>query len=278
MAQFWEVEDLPNKVNEETSDKILKYQNENITYTEGRYTARLPWKDDHLELPTNMNIAKQRLKGVVRRLTKEPGMIELYDNIIKEHEKKGFIEEVKEIETNQQVHYIPHHPVKKDSPTTPIRIVFDCSCKESKEVASLNDCLETNAPQLNDLTTLLINFRMKQYAISTDIEKAFLQVGLEEKDRDYTRFFWLRNYKDQNSEIIPYRFKVVLFGATCSPFILNATLLKLFAENPSSTTMELKRSLYVDNVLTSFNDEDTLLSFYRKSRELLNKGGFNLRT
>lgn len=42
--------------------------------------------------------------------------------------------------------------------------------------------------------------------------------------------------------------------------------------------MELKRSLYVDIVLTSFKDEDTLLSFYRKSSELLQKGGFNLRT
>lgn len=64
-------------------------------------------------------------------------MLDLYDNIIKEQERKGFIEEEKDTETNKQVHYIPHYPVKKDLTTTSIRIVYDCSCKEYMEVASL---------------------------------------------------------------------------------------------------------------------------------------------
>lgn len=119
---------------------------------------------------------------------------------------------------------------------------------------------------------------MNKYAVTADIEKAFLQVGLDEEDRDYTRFFWLKDYTDPNSEIVTYRFKVVLFGATCSPFILNATLLKLFQDNESTTATTLKQSLYVDNVLTSFTDENTLLSFYQESRNLLQKGGFNLRS
>ncbi|XP_033729885.1 uncharacterized protein LOC117319145 [Pecten maximus] len=198
----------------------------------------------------------------------------MYDNIIKDQEKRGFIERVQEGEDkNERAHYIPHHPVKKDSPTTPIRIVFDCSCKEKHGSASLNDCLETNAPQLNDLPILLTKFRKNNYAVTTDIEKAFLQIGLEEEDRDYTIFFWLRDYTDPDSEIITYRFKVVLFGATCSPFILNATLLKLFTDNSNRTSLELERSLYVDNVLTSFNDEISLLRFYTEARHLLQKGG-----
>ncbi|XP_069118930.1 uncharacterized protein [Argopecten irradians] len=154
----------------------------------------------------------------------------------------------------------------------------DCSCKESKGSPSLNDCLGTNAPQLNNLKTLLTNFRMNKYAVTADIEKAFLQVGLDEEDRDYTRFFWLKDYTYPKSEIVSYRFKVVLFGATCSPFLLNATLLKLFQDNESTTATTLKQSLYVDNVLNSFTDENTLLSFYQESRNLLQKGGFNLRS
>ena len=38
-------------------------------------------------------------------------------------------------------HYIPHHPVKKDSTTTPIRIVYDSSCRQSSEHPSLNNYL-----------------------------------------------------------------------------------------------------------------------------------------
>ncbi|CAG2219250.1 unnamed protein product [Mytilus edulis] len=65
---------------------------------------------------------------------------------------------------------------------------------------------------------------------------------------------------------------------SCSPFILNATLLKHFEENPSPTASRITQDLYVDNVLTSFTAEDDLMQFYRDSRCLLQKGGFNLRS
>ncbi|VDI49709.1 Hypothetical predicted protein [Mytilus galloprovincialis] len=104
---------------------------------------------------------------------------------------RGFIEKVNDKNLNgKSTHYIPHHAVKKDSTTTPIRIVYDCSCKKSPDHASLNDCLMSTPPDLNDLTKILMGFRTNKYAISTDIEKAFLHIGLDEKDRDFTPFFF----------------------------------------------------------------------------------------
>lgn len=47
--------------------------------------------------------------------------------IINEKEKRGFIDKVDERSTNTKVYYIPHHHERKDSSTTPIRIVFDYS-------------------------------------------------------------------------------------------------------------------------------------------------------
>ncbi|VDI67966.1 Hypothetical predicted protein [Mytilus galloprovincialis] len=125
---------------------------------------------------------------------------------------------------------------------------------------------------------LLTRFRTQKFAVTTDIEKAFLQVGLHKSDRDVTRFFWLSDPTDSSSPFTTYRFKSVLFGATCSPFILNATLLKHFEENPSPTASRITQDLYVDKVLTSFTDEDDLMQFYRDSRCLLQKRGFNLRS
>ena len=72
------------------------------------------------------------------------------------------------------MHYIPHHGVRKDSSTTPIRIVYDCSCIESHDKPSLNDCLKILPPQINHITRIIGRLRLHKYAVRTDIEKAFL--------------------------------------------------------------------------------------------------------
>ena len=55
-------------------------------------------------------------------------------------------------------------------------------------------------------------------------------------------------------------------------------MLKHFEENPSETATRLTQDLYVDNVLTSFSDEIELIDFYSNSRDLLQRGSFNLRS
>ncbi|XP_053395751.1 uncharacterized protein LOC128555938 [Mercenaria mercenaria] len=203
------------------------------------------------------------------------------DEIIADQEKRSFIEKVPEVELqrdDRQIHYIPHHPVKKDSDTTPVRIVYDCSSHQSKEVPSLNDCLQLTPTALNDLTTLLVRFRLHKFAVSTDIEKAFLHVGLHGSDRDVTRFLWLLDPSDVHSPLQTYRFKAVLFGATCSPFILNATLQKHLQENSQNwASKTTKNDLYVDNIISSFPEEDDLLKYFLHERDLMLSAGFNLR-
>ena len=115
------------------------------------------------------------------------------------------------------VHYIPHHPVRKESPTTPIRIVHDCSCKQSPNSPSLNDCLDPGSPFLNDLCAIFLRFRQYNFAFSL----AFLHVHLDEIGRHFTHFLWLSNPTDA---FITFRLKVVLFGATCSPFMHSITI------------------------------------------------------
>ncbi|VDI51319.1 Hypothetical predicted protein [Mytilus galloprovincialis] len=246
--------------------------------SDNRYIAKLPWKEDFPELPSNYNITKRRTLSLINRLSREPEMMKVYGDIIADQEKRGFVEKVQDENAGEKIHYIPHHAVKKDSPTTPIRIVYDCSCRESSDKPSLNDCLMSVPPQMNELTGIIARFRLHQYAATTDIEKAFLQIELDEKDRDVTRFFWLSEPADPTSQLITYRFRVVLFGTTCSPFILNATLLKHLNNNSSITANMLKKDLYVDNVLSSFQTEESMMTFYKESRELLSKGGFNLRS
>ncbi|XP_053390638.1 uncharacterized protein LOC128553494 [Mercenaria mercenaria] len=203
------------------------YQANSITFTGERYTAELPRKLDSPPLPTNYDIVKRRTGNLLNKLRQDPVTLNHYNVIIKDQIKKEFIEEVMPTdEPGKRVHYIPHHAVKKESSTTPIRIVYDCSCRMSRNHPSLNDCLQSTPPQLNDLAAILVRFRFHKFAVVSDIEKAFLNVGLHEKDRDVTRFVWPSDPTNPDSPLKTYRFKSVLFGSVCSPFILNATILK----------------------------------------------------
>ena len=117
-----------------------------------------------------------------------------------------------------------HHPVYKNCFTMPVRIVYNCSYCQSPAHASLNDCLLIGDTPSIDVCGILLCFRLHCYALSTDIEKAFLHVKLDERDRDFIRFLWLSNPDDPESPFTMYRFKVVLFSSSSSLFMLTTTL------------------------------------------------------
>ena len=176
------------------------------------------------------------------------------------------------------VHYLPHHPVKKESTTTPIRIVYDCSSRQSKEHASLNDCLLVGPPFLNDLCSIIIRFRHHKFAFATDIEKAFLHVRLHDSDRDSTRFLWVSDISNPFGTLTTYRFKVVPFGTSSSPFMLNATLDLHLRKFSSSVAKDMQSNLYVDNLISGCDSEQQLMDYYAQSRSTMNQANFNLRS
>jgi len=109
------------------------------------------------------------------------------------------------------------------------RIVFDASSHESN-APSLNEVLEMGPNLQPEIFAVLLQFRLHHSAIVGDITQAFLQLVLDRRDRDLTRFYWYRTipegegrYRTTN-EVIAYRFTRLPFGLTCSPFLLAATL------------------------------------------------------
>ena len=100
------------------------------------------------------------------------------------------------------------------------------------------------------MCSILLRFRTFTYGLSTDIEKALLHVGLDDSDRDFTRFFWLSNPKDPESMFQVFRFKTVLFGSASSPFMLNATLHHHLNHYNTPVAEDMKENLYVDNIIS----------------------------
>ncbi|GFY69651.1 uncharacterized protein TNIN_18601 [Trichonephila inaurata madagascariensis] len=115
-----------------------------------------------------------------------------------------------------------HHPViRNDKETTKLRIVFDASTKE-KNCLSLNNNLKAE-PNLNpNILILLLKFRKFRIGLISDVEKAFLQIVLAEKDRDCQRFLWADDFPPNNLKF--YRNKTVTFSVKSSPFFLAATI------------------------------------------------------
>ena len=144
------------------------YQQFSITQTpEGPFIARFPWEVDKPHLPSNITICKERTQTLVNKLRKTPHLLQLYDGIIKEQEERGFIERVYD-DATPDVHYLPHHPVKKESATTHIRVVYDCSCCGCSNSASLNDCLMVGPPFLNNVCAILLRCHVQAFALSTE--------------------------------------------------------------------------------------------------------------
>lgn len=126
------------------------------------------------------------------KIKESTGQLEQLNKIISEQLKLGFIEEVLKPEVSGKTHYLPQLRVLKDSSTTPMPIVYDCSAKTKTEV-SVNDCLYKGPSLVEKLTTTLLRFRTNQWAYTADVSKAFLRIGLQEVDRDFTRFVWPSN-------------------------------------------------------------------------------------
>ena len=253
---------------------ISTFEN-SLTFDNGRYIVSLPWRENHKRLPDNYSLAKRRLFGILKKLRGKPHLLKTYDTIIKDQVKRGFIEEVNphQVHPEAKLHYLPHHGVLKESSTTSLRIVYDCSSNDP----SLNSCLWAGPSLVADLTKLLLSFRLKPYAVSADIEKAFLAIGLSEKDRDSTRFLWLKEPENLNSPLVTYRFKSVLFGAACSPFLLAACLRKIISQSSSPYKETLFNQTYVDNIFQTFEKESELEDFFHSARTLFSEAGFNLR-
>ncbi|XP_037932497.1 uncharacterized protein LOC119667279 [Teleopsis dalmanni] len=149
-------------------------------------------------------------------------------------------------------------------------------------MASLNDMLDSGEKLLADLTSILLRFRCHKIAMSADIEKAFLQISLNQNDRDSHRFLWYKNLRDDNkpAEIATYRMARVTFGVTSSPFLIASTMQQHLQGNVEQYGLicdKLKNSFYVDDLIISISTVQEAEYLYLIATKIMKIGGFNLR-
>ena len=251
LRAFWELESLgimdksEHRMTAEERAAVVQVS-ETLEVRKGRY------KWNPLELFTNnYDVALVRIKSQEKSLKRKgPEVIEAYNKIFQEYEKKNYIRQVPQSEVEKQW-FLPHFPVvKEDRVTTKVRVVFDAAAKHDGK--SLNDAIWPGPKLQRDLVDVLTRFRRAPVALSADISEMLLQVELQEKDRPYHRFLW-RDF-DTSREPDVYEFQRLLFGNTASPFCSQyvfQTHAKTHALDFPQAASTVEDSMFVDDVLDS---------------------------
>lgn len=262
--------------NKETKEHFSK----TVTRQEdGRYQVALPWANGKQIIPNNFEVAAKRLTSTTKKL-KAIGMYGTYNDLLKQWEKENFIDRI-EMDNPLVVkfgHFIPHHAVyKPESKTTPVRPVFDASCKSGRH-PSLNECLEKGPNLIELLPTTIIRFREHRIGVLADIRKAFQMIEVHGDDQYSLLFLWWED--DSCTKMVVFKHKRVVFGLKSSPFILAAIIEKHLDDvstEDKELAMKLKKSLYVDNSVTSVDSVEDYRQFKSKAIKLMADAQMELR-
>ena len=117
-------------------------------------------------------------------------------------------------------------------------------------------------------------------ALTADIEKAYLQISVTPSHRDFLRFLWFDDVFKDDPVIIRNRFTRVIFGATCSQFLMNAVI-KLHSEKYKDFDEKFVRMIskyfYSDDLNSSMKNAEEGIEFFKKVKQRFLEGNMVLR-
>lgn len=218
-------------------------------------------------------MALNRFKSLQKKL-QDPVYSKHYHQFMEEIIAQGDAEVVPgNVEDTDNAWYIPHfgvyHPKKPDK----IRVVFDGSAKVGG--MCLNDCLLQGPDQMNSLIGNLLRFRKELVGVTCDIGRMFHQFRVSPEFRDFLRFLWF----NKHGELVSYRMKVHLFGATSSPACATYGLRELctMSQNTNKEAKAfIRENFYVDDGLISLPDSNAARSLVHDAITICQEGNLRL--
>ena len=242
-----------------------------------QWTATYPWQRDPRELPNNYSAALATLKSTENRLSKNEPHMNVYANQIQdmlEREVAVMIDEEELRSYQGPIFYLSHHEVlKPDSTSTPCRIVFNSSAKFANHI--LNDYWVKGPDLMNNLLGVLLRFRENTVAVAGDVKKMYHTVKISEVDQHTHRFLWRNMERERKPDI--YKLMTVSFGDKPAGTIASLALRKtaeLSANDFPVAATTIAESSYVDDILSSFEDDEEANSVIADIDLVLSKGSF----
>ena len=182
----------------------------------GTYQAPVLWRN--MERPAfNAMHALRDWWRTWQTLKAKPNIYQRYDDVIQGWLNNDYVRLIPMDEPRPNgCYHLPHFPVvREDHVSTKIRIVMNAKASFLGQ-PSLNDCILPGPAIMNDLSTVLYNFRRFRYGLSGDIQEMFLRIAMTPEDRPFHRFYYSRLGEELIRE---YEALVHQFGNRGSPFI-----------------------------------------------------------
>lgn len=244
------------------------------------WDAAYPWKVNPAILPDNRRAVEATFRKTETRLAREPAWKAAYGEQIHEMVSRGAAVELtkQEIEGwNGPVWYISHLIAPNPhSSSTPVRIVWNSS--QEFEGMSLNNLLYKGPDVLNPIRGVLLRFRSGLYAALGDVKKMYNSVWLKDEEVHLHRFLWRDSPQDEIRVFAVVRVNIGDKPAGC----IAQVAMRETANLPQFASMVAERRIvtedcYVDDILTSHDDLQTLIKMTRGVEEILKAGGFALK-
>ena len=126
---------------------------------------------------------------------------------------------------------------------------------------------------------ILLRFHVYKVTISGDIQKAFLNISVNPRDRDYLRFLWVHYTRSKHPNLQVYRFARVAFGICLSPFLLNATIRHHLTSTdlPEEFFYSVLKSLYPDDFVGREDSDNLVFEMFKNLKSSFKSRGFNMR-
>ena len=173
---------------------------------------------------------------------------------------------------------MPHRAVVREgAETAKLIVVYDASARDHEAAPSLNECLHAGPPLQNKLWGVLTRCRFHPVLVAGGLRRAFLQVRIREGDRDALRFHWIVDKTLKEVETL--RFTRVVFGLAPSPFLLNGVIqqhLQNLETKFPETVNEVRKSLYVDDLISGGRTADKAKQLKREAIEIFHEAKFEL--
>ncbi|XP_063537617.1 uncharacterized protein LOC134747015 isoform X2 [Cydia strobilella] len=276
LKKFWEIEEgsAPNLPYDEKQceDIFLKTHTHN---SEGNFEIELPLKQPPTKLGQSRHIAYRRFKTLESKFERNPEFKDKYVNFMREFEQAGHMIQLQD-NYDGPCNFLPHQAVFRDSPSTPIRIVFDCSCRTDNGI-SLNDIQYKGSIIQDELINILLRFRKYQYVINADIQKMYRCIYVKPNQQYLQCIFWREN-THQRLQI--YMLTTLSFGLKSAPHIATRCLLQLSNENQHTfpaAAEAIANQFYMDDFIAGGDDENQVAETASQVNEILRGANFTLR-
>ncbi|CAB0017372.1 unnamed protein product, partial [Nesidiocoris tenuis] len=275
VQRFWKEQEVCVELPNDPEDVLVE---EHFTATHSRtssgaYMVRLPFKTQTLPpFGNSRDIAARRWFTQERRLRQDTALKTHYNNFLQEYLDLGHMS----LASSPGVNFIPHFAIVKDSPTTPVRVVFDGSCRDSSGL-SINDRLHTGPALQQDIADIILLFRHQPVALTMDICKMFRQILIHPHDRKFQHIFFRKN---ENEPLLEYELNTVTYGLNPSPYQALRVLRQLITDDGAAfprASRALRESTYIDDVCVAVSSITEACLLKTELITLLKLGGFELR-